>query len=581
MQTTRQKSRNLQKLGTSWRTIRGLTCLPSFLPPSLPPKSSLVDYAQFPDVCSTEEASTRFSAFLFAKLIPKEQSPDELLHGYAHKLSRPPLNNTEYTSALDNYLLPTFRSGWDKGYEGEVTRGILSNGKTVEGIHASEWDLDVADFRSMCLGTSPLPPVPRSDIKLHTALAIPDSGKLRLVTLGSKIQHLLAPLHRLIYGILTRKGTTLRGPPLPSTFSSFPSSSDPLCSGDYEASTDNLSSSHARHLLLTLRSRSRFIPPQIWDLALASLQGTVTYQTSDGTSHCFEQTTGQLMGNYLSFPLLCISNIATLFLAFGSEEAWRMVNNRLVVVNGDDIVFKASRPKIALWRSRLPMSGFVINDIKTSVHSTLFTLNSKLFRCGGRRVRKVWHLVPKGLFSKTDITKHRDVMAAHAAIVRENVRGIPGKLRVRTSRALASIKKQAYERSSVKTLAGIEEREYLSWPQRWKVAERLVAWEVNHVPLKERHDGARLEKIERVWATEEEIAESPIVAAEARFNLLSRPKVVESNDRYISAWDWEQAHFFCFQKWPRYEKRREEWVWLREGRSRHDDMEFVPYHSGA
>lgn len=254
-----------------------------------------------------------------------------------------------------------------------------------------------------------------------------------------------------------------------------------------------------------------------------------------------------------------------------------MINNRLVVVNGDDIVFRAELDAIEKWKKSLPLSGFVVNDTKTSIHASLFTLNSKLFRCTAKRVRKVWHLIPKGIFKKIDTNKKSDHLAAHAAVVRENVKGCPGKLRARVRRALASVKKAAYKCTSAKRLAGCSMREYDEWPRVWKLAERIKGWECAFCPLRERMSGVKLEKIRKSDATDEEVADSPYVAAEARFAKASREIVCESNDRNISAYEWRQAQYFLYQKMPDYRRRDEEFVWIRERRVVDRDLEFELY----
>jgi hypothetical protein len=569
---TLMQTSSISAVDRSWRILRGLTPCPSFLPPVTPPKSTIVDYAQFPAGCSDDEASTRFSAFLFAKTITSPQDPGELLHAYAKKLSLPPLSTPEFRSALSNYLLPTFRYGWDKYYEHQVKMSVLSSGKTVEGIKACEWDLPYSDFHSFCMGLQEIPAEAFKSVKEHKLVAVADSGKYRLVTLGSKWMHLLAPLHRLIYSRLTSKGTTLRGSPLPSTFSDFPFSSDPIISGDYEASTDNLSSAHALHILRDLRSRSKSIPSAIWDLAEESLTGWLTYVVN-GVTYRSPQETGQLMGNYLSFPLLCISNISTLFLAFGCEEAWRLINKRLVVVNGDDIVFRSSGYE--KWKECLPLSGFIMNPRKTGIHHRLFTLNSKLFKCMSTRVKKLWHLIPKGVFKKIDITKKADDMLAHAAVVRENVRGIPGKMYEKTVRALVSVKKECVRRTGVKDLAGLSEKEYRSWPKKWKLYERIKAYESMTIPKKEKMEGNKVWKISWDLATVQERKDSKYVAAQSRFNLSLRETVAETNDRRVGGYDLRMALDFLCQKLPNYKKREEESVvWVTDPVRRSRDDEF-------
>jgi len=492
---------------------------------------------------------------------------------YSTKLSSRPLDSPEFKTAINSLLNPIFRKGWDKRYEHRVNSHILSNGKTVEGIMASAWHLERDDFVAMCTFGA-VPDIAFSEIKKHKLTAFPDNGKLRLVTLGSCWQHLLAPLHHTIYSVLTSTPNVLRGEPLPSTFANMVQEPGVYLSGDYEASTDNLSTVHAVHILRFLRSRSTHIPDRIWDLAEALMSsGKIWYTDTHKKCHRFDQNTGQLMGNYLSFPLLCISNLATVFLAFGQAEGYRMMKNGLVVVNGDDLVMKVSAPKVKQWFAALPKSGFVINLLKTGIHKSLFTLNSKLFRGGSVKVRKLWHFVPKGIFKKTDITKTPDVMAAHAAVVRENVRQISSKVYAKVVKALASVKRKASAFTSVKTLAGLSDREYSAWPKEWKTAERMVAYEQRFNPIKERQGGKDYKKIyekKRQDASREEIRQSPYLCAESRFHCWDRGSKTETNDRIISNID--VGYFAC----PCYAKRKEEdTIWVRQRPLSNQRNEFI------
>jgi hypothetical protein len=526
--------------------------------------------AQFPSKVSTPVASSLFSGFLFGKCVPKNQDADQLLLSFSQKLAAPPISSPEYLSALDSTILPRFRRGWDKEYLYEVETGILSSGKTTEGIHADEFDIPQSDFVSLATGASPIPAEAFASIKSRKAVAIEDSGKLRLVTVASKWQHLLAPLHRLIYNVLVLKthGTVVRGTPLPSTFRSFPGAPGNCVSGDYEASTDNLSSLHSIHILETLRSRSTVVPSQIWDLAIASMTGTLTYVDSEGVRHVSEQNTGQLMGNYLSFPLLCISNMATLFLGFGVDEAERLIHQGLVRINGDDIVFVQGEELTEKWRSSLPLSGFVVNESKTSTHKYLFTLNSRLFRRGQVRVKRVWSISYKGILKKADPRKKPDVMAAHAAVIRENVQCVPGKLYPKVVRALACVKKRAWIGTSVKLLKGMSYGEFRCWPKDWKDAERIAEFERRFVPLRQKTGGYKIRNtIKRSEATKAEAKDSNRLTASVWFHKADRMQVIETNDRGLSLKEREDCMDWLYLAVPNYSRRKEESVvYLRERR---------------
>jgi hypothetical protein len=528
--------------------------------------------SHFPAHCSTVEASSRFSGFLFAKLVNKPQDPDAVCRAYLEKLSQPPLESPIFKSALTNFIIPCFRRGWDCMYNDTVLRHTLSDKSCVELSSTAEWDLSYREYVEMAVGDRDLPRFAISELKKRQLLAIEDSGKLRLITKASKWQHLLAPLHRVIYGVLTGKtfgsggSPVLRGEARPSSFDCFPFADDTeVVSGDYEASTDNLSSVHALHILRELRRTSLHVPDQIWDLAESSLTGEILYKSKSGFKTVSTQRTGQLMGNFLSFPLLCISNLGTLFCAFGSESAWSLIYSGLVRVNGDDIVWCAWKGAHQQWVDSLHHSGFILNPTKTSVHKKFFTLNSKLFKRGTRFVKKVWHLIPKGVFKKTDPAQNSDLMAAHAAIVRENIRGAPGSVRARVCRALASVKLNAWRQTRVKSLVGSSKLEYQSYPAAWKTMERLCEFERRFSPLKERYR-VPLVGVERIGiskATLEESLAAPYLSASISFSAQVKRVEKVSNDRFVDLREWKRCVDWLFLAEPQYQwVREEEEIWI-------------------
>lgn len=584
------------QLHTAWRHLRSMVPKPEALPPSLPSKADMVDHGKFSPTASNDEASTLFSSFLFSKLVPKAQDPDTLLRDYEDKLSSPPHFSSDFLDASRQYVDFAFKKGWDRGYERSVKNHILSNGKVVEGHKAADWDLDQQTFQQYCLSTSPLPEGVFSAIKKKKAAAIYDSGKFRLVTVGSKWQHLLAPLHHLIYDHLTRRSgsAVLRGEPLPSSFAGFKASEDPIVSGDFEASTDNLSSLHSISFLSLLRSKSKYVPDAIWDLALESLKdGTVSYKTRSGVTRTFVQRTGQLMGNYLSFPLLCMANLSTLFLV-DVDQAKEMILRGLVRVNGDDIVFRAPARFYTMWLGRLHHSGFVINKTKTLVHSSLFTLNSKLFRATQCRVRKLWHLIPKGIFARREFKEGQDRMAAHWAVVMQNIKGMKNKYNpMKIMKQLIRIKeKDGVHNTMIKSpLPGVTDKKWKAFPSAWKVVEQIKAFDIRHSPLKERLRAPdEEEKITRnVWgreevvtvtvrrnllkmiparlATKEEKRDSPTLMAAMMFTNRGRPVVHETNNRKISVKEYTRCVDEDFRAVPDWRRRKEEeQVWVPWGR---------------
>jgi hypothetical protein len=545
-------------LCSSWNRLRSLTPLPSSLPSALPTRDELVDLGvQMPFEVSNKEVSSRWSAFLFAKLINKAQDKDQVVKDLFKKMAAPPLQSEKFLSAIENYCDRTFKTGWDKHYVSNVRSHVLTSGSTLERHKAHEWSLGQDQFISLCTGESPLPP--ESFIDVRRLVPIMDSGKLRLPTTASRWQHLLAPLHTTLYSLLTGLGTVIRGEPRPHFKGMTTRPGEVFTSGDYADSTNNLSSYHSRHILKMARKTSTHIPDSIWELAISSLTGTLVYKDIKSA-----QETGQLMGNYLSFPLLCISNICTLIVA-DRKTAWQLMKKGRVRVNGDDIVF-LSKPWFAKkWREDLPESGFVINDKKTQVHHNLFTLNSQVFRASPKKVKKIWHFIPKGLFNKTDARDTDDYMAKHAAIVRENLKGCPKNERARLSRALCGIKMGAYKCTRIKTLVAISSQEYESFPKKWKDVERIKAFESRFHPLKTRKSGIRIYQKPKEKANKEEIENSRFVAAKARFDKPSRGEILYTNDRHLTKEEHHRCIDWLFMAEPSYERRKErQVVWVEK-----------------
>jgi hypothetical protein len=101
------------------------------------------------------------------------------------------------------------------------------------------------------------------------------------------------------------------------------------------------------------------------------------------------------MGNLLSFPFLCLTN----YLAFRY-----LVRRKVpVLINGDDIVFRANKDEAVKWMDGIQRTGLVLSKGKTLVDHQFFSLNSTFFRA---RTVKVPSQVPlirsKALFGEPE-----------------------------------------------------------------------------------------------------------------------------------------------------------------------------------
>jgi len=159
-----------------------------------------------------------------------------------------------------------------------------------------------------------------------------------------------------------------------------------LVSGDYASATDNLPISVATIILEEARKNALYVPDSVWEYAFKILRPLVRFRDGDtGLYDTFQVTSGQMMGSYLSFPLLCAQN----FLAFRWARKQYGLKSRVpLLINGDDILFQSpSRGFADSWMNVVGELGLEVERSKTSVSQEFGTLNSTLLRWFGGRLR--------------------------------------------------------------------------------------------------------------------------------------------------------------------------------------------------
>lgn len=198
--------------------------------------------------------------------------------------------------------------------------------------------------------------------------AISTAGKMRGVTIASDDMGLLAPLHRSMYDAISARPWLLRGEAKPGRFRAFTrKDGEVFVSGDYESASDNLRVEVADCIIDTLQSMSTKVPSTVWEAARAFLRCKIQYP--DLNVPCSAE--GQLMGNLLCFPLLCLQNYAAFRWCLGPDKPVR--------INGDDIVFRATRAEYEHWADFVSSVGLVLSRGKTLVSRDYFSLNSAFF----------------------------------------------------------------------------------------------------------------------------------------------------------------------------------------------------------
>nr|UYL94591.1 MAG: RNA-dependent RNA polymerase [Botourmiaviridae sp.] len=188
-----------------------------------------------------------------------------------------------------------------------------------------------------------------------------DAGKPRPLFKNDPSYLTLKPLHSFLYDTLSSHRWLLRGPPSRGRLrrSGFTETGSML-SADFSSATDNLPIEVSEAIIDELSFLScNAIQPYL-------AEARKSLRPDPG----FEVTTGQFMGNLLSFPLLCLQNyIAT-----------RWVDDRVGtspprLINGDDLLVQCDEIWCEEYRKCAPLLGFTLNEKKTS-YASFATINS-------------------------------------------------------------------------------------------------------------------------------------------------------------------------------------------------------------
>jgi len=323
-----------------------------------------------------QRMSIAMSLFLFRKCIP---SPEPSCDQYVERMSKEsPLPDGGFLAFVQREVPKMFRPGWDREYypnaalnsvlpvKSCVQRSMGQGGARLEILsRQSRWNTR-EDYllRSLSEETS-------TKFLPSRVATVETGGKWRVVSVGDAEMNILRPLHTAIYNRISRFDWLLRGEANANRFRNFQSREGCVfVSGDYESATDNLNLWVQKSILYKILRSARSVPEHVKEAARDSQE---LHIFSSGKEPV-QLRSGQLMGNLLSFPLLCIVN----YLAFryyagvGPETPVR--------VNGDDIVFIAPAGVADRWKRGVVGSGLVLSAGKTLVCPQYFSLNSRLFR---------------------------------------------------------------------------------------------------------------------------------------------------------------------------------------------------------
>nr|QED42964.1 putative RdRp [Leucocoprinus ourmiavirus D] len=332
------------------------------------------------------ECAAKASAFLFRKIIKKER--DELKEGvvreeeqYLQRMSSAHSHvcgeDCEWKAAVASEVDRLFRYDWDSKYwdyaaEGRTGTSACTENPKKEGgmvgfVREKEWEEWSRGYAGEGKEFEEYLEEARSGREERKVRVLTDDGKYRIVTISSGRQRWLEPLHNLMYDHLARFPWLVRGDVGPGQLKRMVEGEGDFVSGDYEAATDNFCPEHSRWLMERIARRCSRVPEGILALAEARFTGGILV----GSSGSVERKRGQLMGDLLSFPFLCLVNYLTAYAALGAE--------RSLLINGDDIAFRACSERRQRWEQWVEKGGLTLSKGKTLVSRWMFSLNSRFW----------------------------------------------------------------------------------------------------------------------------------------------------------------------------------------------------------
>ena len=216
-------------------------------------------------------------------------------------------------------------------------------------------------------------------------------GKYRTVTMQSAgVKRVLTPVHNALYDHITRSGWCVRGDVTQGDFAVVASDlrdGESYISGDYSAATDNIYLP-AVEVIVDEIAKTKELTAEERRILKGSFRN-LRWKSQSGVEHPIKR--GSMMGNLVSFPLLCLLNKACFDIACDIRDC--KDRTRVGRFNGDDCMFCGDFDFMGTWRQVTSRYGLIVNEEKTGFSRLWLELNSQVFD-----VRK-GNLVPKIVLS--------------------------------------------------------------------------------------------------------------------------------------------------------------------------------------
>jgi hypothetical protein len=167
----------------------------------------------------------------------------------------------------------------------------------------------------------------------------------------------------------------------------------PFVSGDYSAATDNL---NLDLVIAVIEEIGSFLPKRLGEALRNSFSNLEV--TADKNKRGFKLVRGSLMGSRMSFVVLCLINRVLFDISQGVRTF--KTPEKPVLINGDDIAFRATSEEVDRWEFFCQLGGFVVNRQKTHISCRYVEINSQPFDSQRQRLMKKPTF---GIFSKAEI----------------------------------------------------------------------------------------------------------------------------------------------------------------------------------
>jgi len=205
-------------------------------------------------------------------------------------------------------------------------------------------------------------------------------GKHRVVTMQSAfVKRVLTPVHQALYDHISSFGWCVRGDVTSGDFEDVFSDrrdGESIISGDYSQATNKIYAPAVEAMVRVLLRSSRLTEDER-EVLMGSFRDIRYCVDIDGERTFVPIHRGQMMGNLVSFPLLCLLNKVCFDLTV--DLTFVPGTRRVGRFNGDDCLFSGDRPFFELWQRVTAVYGFEVNVEKTGFSPRFGELNSRVY----------------------------------------------------------------------------------------------------------------------------------------------------------------------------------------------------------